>query len=67
MADLGQGIPSPCNKICVLNADKVCLGCGRSSEEIARWSQAGWDEQLQIVTQAAKRLADLSQTQNTKR
>lgn len=32
-------IESPCIKVCVINADsKLCEGCGRSLEEIARWS-----------------------------
>lgn len=59
MADLRQGIPSPCNQICVLNADKICIGCGRSSEEIGHWSAATLDEQLTIVEQACNRLRNL--------
>ncbi len=59
MADLSQGVPSPCNQICVLNAEKVCIGCGRSSEEIGHWSGATVDEQLTIVEQAYKRLRSL--------
>jgi uncharacterized protein len=29
---------SPCNKICVMGADELCLGCYRTREEIAEWS-----------------------------
>ncbi len=32
-----RDVPSPCNGICELNAKAVCIGCGRSCDEIARW------------------------------
>ena len=32
-------VKSPCNNICTLGKDSVCLGCGRTVEEIANWSQ----------------------------
>ncbi len=32
-------IESPCVKICTLDArSRMCLGCGRSIDEIARWT-----------------------------
>jgi len=31
--------PSPCIHICALDANNLCLGCFRSRDEIARWSQ----------------------------
>ena len=31
------GIPTPCQGICRLGADRTCDGCGRSAAEIARW------------------------------
>ena len=32
-------VDSPCIKVCVLHpAAKLCLGCYRTGEEIARWS-----------------------------
>ena len=30
---------SPCVDICKLDVEGVCLGCFRSRDEIARWSQ----------------------------
>ena len=56
MADLRSGVPSPCNQICVLNGDKVCIGCGRSSEEIGSWSGASVEQQLEIIANASERL-----------
>jgi len=32
---------SPCVDICKLDDNDLCLGCFRSRDEIARWSQLG--------------------------
>jgi predicted Fe-S protein YdhL (DUF1289 family) len=31
-------VESPCVKLCALNADDVCVGCGRTRAEIGAWS-----------------------------
>jgi uncharacterized protein len=32
-------IPTPCTKICTLDPKgKLCVGCGRTLDEIARWA-----------------------------
>ncbi|MEN8718731.1 MAG: DUF1289 domain-containing protein [Oceanococcaceae bacterium] len=62
MSSLQQGLPSPCNQVCVLNADAVCIGCGRTSAEIGDWSSANLDEQLRIASHAAQRLEKLNRT-----
>ena len=42
-------IESPCVKVCTLDARSgVCLGCGRTIDEIARWT-AMTDEQRRRV------------------
>ncbi len=64
MVDLSRGMPSPCNQVCVLNAEQVCIGCGRSSDEIGRWSLATVDEQIGIIEQAGQRLKELQETGN---
>jgi uncharacterized protein len=28
---------SPCQKICALDENQVCLGCGRTIDEITEW------------------------------
>jgi uncharacterized protein len=48
-------VESPCIKVCVLDANSVCLGCGRSLEEIASWSRLSADEQREICVKAAQR------------
>jgi predicted Fe-S protein YdhL (DUF1289 family) len=32
-------ISSPCMDICKLNENGVCIGCFRTRDEIAKWSQ----------------------------
>lgn len=32
-------VESPCVKICVIETDGLCVGCARTLEEIAGWSQ----------------------------
>jgi predicted Fe-S protein YdhL (DUF1289 family) len=36
--------------ICVLDAGKVCIGCRRTLDEIARWGRMSVREQWQVVT-----------------
>ena len=50
-------VPSPCTGICTLNAENVCVGCGRRIDEIAEWSRAFEPRKQRIVELAALRLA----------
>jgi predicted Fe-S protein YdhL (DUF1289 family) len=49
-------IQSPCNKICTLNSNNICIGCGRSRAEIGGWSQFPDQEKAQVVKRAKARL-----------
>ncbi|UPY37858.1 DUF1289 domain-containing protein [Sediminicoccus sp. KRV36] len=51
------GPASPCVQICALDAGGICLGCGRSLDEIARWSTASAATQRAILVRARERLA----------
>lgn len=42
-------IPSPCIKRCELDRNGQCLGCGRTLEEIARWTAMSAKEREQIM------------------
>ena len=43
---------TPCVKICTLDhGSGVCLGCGRTIEEIARWSGMGEAERARIMAE----------------
>jgi predicted Fe-S protein YdhL (DUF1289 family) len=46
-------IESPCINVCTLDAQKVCIGCGRTIEEIAVWSRLG-DEERRAVCERAQ-------------
>jgi predicted Fe-S protein YdhL (DUF1289 family) len=55
---LASTIPSPCVRNCCLDERDVCLGCGRSLDEIRVWSEAGDAERLKILDQATRRRAE---------
>lgn len=51
-------VASPCVRNCCLDEQEICLGCGRSLDEIKVWSEAGDVERLRILEQAARRRAE---------
>ena len=54
-------IESPCNKVCVVDpVAKLCVGCGRSLDEIARWIDLDAAERRRIMTLLPSRLETLS-------
>lgn len=46
---------SPCVLICTLDSNKVCIGCGRSVEQISRWALMSSEEQWAVIDQLAAR------------
>lgn len=46
MATTFRAVLSPCVGICSLGEDGLCLGCHRTSSEIAAWITMGDDERL---------------------
>jgi predicted Fe-S protein YdhL (DUF1289 family) len=50
-------IESPCNRICTLDpASGLCLGCGRSLDEIMRWTQMSDAERRSLIAELDRRL-----------
>jgi predicted Fe-S protein YdhL (DUF1289 family) len=50
-------IDSPCIKICTLDPGRgLCLGCGRTIEEIAAWSVMSAAERTTLMAQLPARL-----------
>jgi predicted Fe-S protein YdhL (DUF1289 family) len=50
-------IESPCVKVCTLDARAgVCLGCGRSIEEIERWTGMSAKQRAQVMAELPARL-----------
>ncbi len=51
-------IESPCVNICTLDARSgLCLGCGRSIDEISRWSTMDAAERARIMGELPSRLS----------
>jgi uncharacterized protein len=51
-------IESPCIKLCTLDASSdFCMGCGRTLDEIARWSSFSDAERRAIMRGLPERLA----------
>jgi hypothetical protein len=50
-------IQSPCNRVCTLDpVSGTCLGCGRSLDEIARWTQMSDVERERLMADLDRRL-----------
>lgn len=47
---------SPCVRNCCLDDDDICIGCGRSLDEIRNWSLVDEQERQQIREQAEARV-----------
>jgi predicted Fe-S protein YdhL (DUF1289 family) len=48
--------------VCVLDPDSgLCLGCGRTIEEIARWAAMTETERTRIMAELPRRKADRSE------
>lgn len=51
-------IESPCVNICTLDARSgICLGCGRTVDEIAQWAAMAAAERSRIMLELPTRLA----------
>jgi len=48
---------SPCILICTLDDNKVCLGCGRSLQQISAWALMSKDEQWAVIDELSAREA----------
>ena len=43
-------VPSPCNAVCKIDPDSQrCAGCGRTLDQIARWSVMSDDEKRTVL------------------
>ena len=50
-------ISSPCIKICTL-VDKICIGCGRTQQEIKEWLTATDQRKIEIKESSGKRISN---------
>ncbi|HUI95688.1 MAG TPA: DUF1289 domain-containing protein [Xanthobacteraceae bacterium] len=52
-------IASPCTRVCTLDpVSGLCLGCGRSLAEIARWTQMSDAERERLLADLGRRRQD---------
>lgn len=52
-------IESPCVNVCTLDArTRLCLGCGRTLDEVAGWSSMTAAERRRIMDELPQRIAD---------
>ena len=51
------GPPSPCTKVCTLDAEGFCAGCLRTGAEIGRWLSMSATEQWQLIDELKARRA----------
>ena len=53
-----MAIESPCVQVCVMDADRgLCVGCGRSADEIAAWRCMSAPERARVMVELERRLA----------
>jgi predicted Fe-S protein YdhL (DUF1289 family) len=47
--------PSPCTKVCTLDAQGYCAGCLRTAAEIGDWISMSPTQQWQLIEELARR------------
>jgi len=53
-----MAIASPCTTVCTIDPRSgLCLGCGRTLDEIARWASLTESERTRIMTELPQRRA----------
>jgi len=45
----GASVGSPCVEVCELDSDFVCKGCGRTINEILKWSEYTDKQKLAVL------------------
>ena len=55
---MAASVPSPCVRDCCLDENEVCMGCGRTLQDILRWHAASDEEREAILAAARMRVAE---------
>ena len=56
---------SPCRKMCTLNENDLCLGCGRLLLEITSWTSYSEQQRIKISTESQRRLEALAKADSS--
>jgi predicted Fe-S protein YdhL (DUF1289 family) len=60
-----EEIASPCVKICVIHPGaRICVGCGRTLDEIAGWSAMAPDDRATVMAALPGRMSALTAPEN---
>ncbi|UYG04391.1 DUF1289 domain-containing protein [Halomonas sp. LR3S48] len=59
---MAKKIESPCVSVCQLKGD-LCIGCGRTVEEIGQWKAMKRPEKMKTVKRAEERLKKIEAQQ----
>jgi uncharacterized protein len=52
-------VSTPCVNVCVLDPlSAVCIGCGRTGEEITAWATMSEPERIAVMAELDQRLTD---------
>ena len=54
-------VDSPCIRLCSLDRQDICVGCGRTIHEIVAWNRVDDDERRRIVENSRQRRINLEQ------
>jgi uncharacterized protein len=61
MTAIETSIETPCNRVCALHPQsRLCVGCGRTLDEIADWIGFDGEQRAKIMAQLPLRLAAMS-------
>lgn len=52
-----EALHSPCIRMCTLDEEDICIGCGRSLEEIKGWTAYSKPFRVQLLLRCRERLA----------
>ena len=52
-----QPVATPCVGVCTLDPRGLCIGCGRSTEEITQWASYTEQERRDIMQRLARNRA----------
>ena len=53
---------TPCVRLCKLDENNICVGCGRTAVEIGTWNRYTDEQRLEIITRLQKDKTDAIQT-----
>ena len=52
-----EEVASPCTGVCRLDPNRICIGCGRTADEIGRWMTLDLAAKANVVAKSRQRLA----------